>query len=168
MARALPLPELRNQSSGKQRITIRGALTMKRNILIVEDNELARKQLQQILEDDPQLHVETTGDGTKALEELTKNSYSIVITDLRMPRLDGMQLIKEMQQRRLPVTSIVTTGHGTIDEAVQAIRMGAYDFLTKPIDPENLKLVVQRALRERALQDEVAQLRDQLQSRYSF
>ena len=152
MARALPLPELRNQFSGKQRITIRGTLTMKRNILIVEDNELARKQLQQILEDDPQLHVETTGDGTKALEELTKNSYSIVITDLRMPRLDGMQLIKEMQQRRLPVTSIVTTGHGTIDEAVQAIRMGAYDFLTKPIDPENLKLVVQRALRERALQ----------------
>jgi DNA-binding NtrC family response regulator len=143
-------------------------LVMTRSILIAEDNELARKQLQQVLETDPQLHVETTGDGTRALEELTRNSYSVVITDLRMPRLDGMQLIKEIQQRRLPVTVIVTTGHGTIDEAVQAIRMGAYDFLTKPIDVENLKIVVQRALRERALQDEVAQLRAQLQSRYSF
>ena len=141
---------------------------MTRSILIVDDNELARKQLQQVLEGDPQLHVETTADGSKALEELTRNSYSILITDLRMPRVDGMSVIKEIQQRRLPVTVIVTTGHGTIDEAVQAIRMGAYDFLTKPIDVENLKLVVHRALRERALQDEVAQLRGQLQSRYQF
>jgi DNA-binding NtrC family response regulator len=141
---------------------------MKRSILIVEDNELARKQLQQVLQVDPELHVETIGDGMKALEELVKNVYSIVVTDLRMPRLDGMQLIKEIQQRRLPVTVIVTTGHGTIDEAVQAIRMGAYDFLTKPIDVDNLKLVMHRALRERALQDEVVQLRTELQSRYSF
>jgi DNA-binding NtrC family response regulator len=73
-----------------------------------------------------------------------------------------------VQSRRLPVTIIVTTGHGSIDEAVQAIRLGAYDFLTKPIDVENLRLVIQRALRERALQDEVALLRNQLQSRYSF
>jgi DNA-binding NtrC family response regulator len=141
---------------------------MKRSILIVEDNELARKQLQQVLQGDSELHVETIGDGMKALEELVKNVYSIVVTDLRMPRLDGMQLIKEIQQRRLPVTVIVTTGHGTIDEAVQAIRMGAYDFLTKPIDVENLKLVMHRALRERALLDEVVQLRAELQSHYSF
>src|SRR5262245_52911066 len=79
--------------------TLRGVATMKRSILIVEDNELARKQLQQVLQVDPELHVETIGDGMKALEELVKNIYSIVVTDLRMPRLDGMQLIKEIQQR---------------------------------------------------------------------
>jgi DNA-binding NtrC family response regulator len=66
------------------------------------------------------------------------------------------------------VTVIVTTGHGSIAEAVEAIRLGAYDFLTKPIDIDNLRLVLQRALRERALQDEVAQLRAQLEDRYSF
>src|SRR5438067_1181577 len=104
----------------------KAAAVMTRSILIVEDNEVARKQLQQVLQTDPDLHVEAIGDGMRALEELLKNSYSIAITDLRMPRLDGMQLIKEIQQRRLPVTVIVTTGHGTIDEAVQAIRMGAY------------------------------------------
>jgi DNA-binding NtrC family response regulator len=91
-----------------------------------------------------------------------------VITDLRMPHLDGMELIKEIQQRGLPVTIIVTTGHGSIDEAVQAIRLGAYDFLTKPIDMDNLFLVIQRALRERALQDEVAFLRQELKNRYAF
>lgn len=139
-----------------------------RRILIVEDNELARRQLQQLLEVDKNLQVTTTNDGEHALQELTERSYSMVITDLRMPRLDGMQLIKEVQRRSLPVTIIVTTGFGSIDDAVQAIRLGAYDFLTKPIDVENLRLVVQRALKERSLQDEVAHLRAQLQDRYAF
>src|SRR5262249_24488495 len=100
--------------------------------------------------------------GTEALEALVESNYSLVLTDLKMPGVDGMQLIEEVQKRRLPVTVIVTTGHGSIEEAVQAIRMGAYDFLTKPIDIQHLRLVLQRALRERALQDAVAQLRAQL------
>jgi DNA-binding NtrC family response regulator len=139
-----------------------------RKVLIVEDNELACRQLQKLLGTDPHLEVHTAGNGSEALDELKKDQFAVVITDLRMPGLDGMDLIKEIQQRRLPVTVIVTTGHGSIDEAVQAIRLGAYDFLTKPIDMETLRLVVQRALRERALQDEVVQLRTQLQSRFSF
>src|SRR5262249_57980611 len=106
--------------------------------------------------------------GTEALEALVESNYSLVLTDLKMPGVDGMQLIEEVQKRRLPVTVIVTTGHGSIEEAVQAIRMGAYDFLTKPIGLDHLRLVVARALRERALQDEVASLRERLQNRYSF
>ena len=70
-----------------------------------------------------------------------------MITDLRMPKLDGMKLIEEIQARRLPVTVIVTTGHGSIDEAVQAMRMGAYDFLTKPPDPQHLCLLVEHPAR---------------------
>src|SRR5438132_1607964 len=127
-----------------------------RRILIVADNEVARRQLQQLLQSDLSLQVDVTGDGHKALQDLSEHNYSIVITDLRMPRLDGMELIREVQQRRLPVTVIVTTGHGSIDEAVQAIRLGANDFLTKPIDVDHLRLVVQRALRERTLQVEMA------------
>jgi DNA-binding NtrC family response regulator len=139
-----------------------------RRILVVEDNELAGRQLQQLLQRDPQLRVDIMNDGNRALQHLAEHNYSMVITDLRMPHLDGMQLIKEVQHRRLPVTVIVTTGHGSIDEAVEAIQLGAYDFLTKPIDVDKLRLVVQRALRERSLQDEVAQLRGQLQDRFSF
>jgi DNA-binding NtrC family response regulator len=139
-----------------------------RGILLVEDEESARHKLQTVLQTDPALRVESVRDGDQALQRLLENSYSVLITDLRMPRLDGMQLLKEVQRRGLPVTVIVMTGHGSIDEAVQAIRMGAYDFLSKPIDVENLRLVLQRALRDRALQDEVAMLRAQLQSRYQF
>src|SRR6516164_7927471 len=141
---------------------------MQRRILIADDNELTRQQLKKLLEADQKLRVDTVGDGNKALEALSGHSYSIVITDLKMPRLDGIHLIEEIQKRRLPVTTIVTTGHGSIDEAVQAMRLGAYDFITKPVDFQHLLLVVQRALRERLLQDEVVQLREQLQSRYSF
>jgi DNA-binding NtrC family response regulator len=144
------------------------APSMPRSILIVEDNELACKQLERVLENDPLILVDSVSDGNKALEALGEKNYSIVITDLRMPEMDGMDLIREVQKRRWPVTVIVITGHGSIDEAVEAIRMGAYDFLTKPIDIGHLKMVVQRALKERALQDEVAFLRTQLHGSYSF
>jgi DNA-binding NtrC family response regulator len=139
-----------------------------RHLLLAEDSEETRCMLQHLLEQDPGLRIDAVRNGTEALEALLENHYSILLTDLKMPGVDGMALIEEVQRRRLPVTVIVTTGHGSIDEAVRAIRLGAYDFLTKPIDIDHLRLVLRRALRERALQDEVAQLRDQLQSRYAF
>jgi DNA-binding NtrC family response regulator len=141
---------------------------MQRRILIAEDNELGRQQLQKLLEADRKLKVDTVGDGIQALEAVSSQNYSVLITDLKMPRLEGIQLIQEVQKRRLPVTVIVTTGHGSIDEAVQAMRLGAYDFIAKPVDFHHLLLVIQRALRERTLQDEVTYLREQLQSRYAF
>jgi DNA-binding NtrC family response regulator len=142
-------------------------LMQQRRILIVEDKELDRQQLQNLLQD-PKLQVDTAADGIEALERLIASNYSVVVTDLKMPRLSGMQLIEEVQKRRLPVTVIVTTGFGGVDDAVRAMRMGAYDFITKPIDLEHLRLVVHRALRERTLQDEVAYLREQMRDRYSF
>ena len=139
-----------------------------RRMLIVDDDEVTCKQLKALLETNPSLQVSFQTDGQKALDELTQTDYSVAITDLRMPKLDGMELIKEIQRRRLSVSMIVTTGYGSIDEAVQAIRLGATDFLTKPIDVEHLRRVIDRALRERALLDEVAHLRLQLETTYTF
>ncbi len=143
-------------------------LSLPRRILVVDDNEVATRQLQHVLQTDLDCRVDVTNNGVHALELLAEQNYSIVITDLRMPRMDGMELIREVQERGIPATVIVSTGHGSIDEAVQAIRMGAYDFLTKPIDADHLRLVIKRALRERSLQDEVVSLRAQLQTRFSF
>jgi DNA-binding NtrC family response regulator len=142
--------------------------SFRRRILVVDDHELSVRQFKKLLEENTEFQVDTAANGHVALEKLTQGNYSLAITDLRMPSLDGMELIQEVQQRRLPTTIIVTTGHGSIDDAVKAIRMGAYDFLTKPIDLDHLRLVMDRALRERMLQDEVNQLRHQLQSQYSF
>ena len=139
-----------------------------RRILVVEDNEDTRQSFQQLLEMALGVEVDLARDGNQALALLLERPYSIMITDLRMPKLDGMKLIEEIQTRRLPVTVIVTTGHGSIDEAVQAMRMGAYDFLTKPPDPQHLCLLVERALRERTLQDELTALRTQIGERHAF
>lgn len=137
-------------------------------LLVAEDLEDARTTLQQLLHLSLGLDVDVAEDGQKALQMLEKQPYSILVTDLRMPKLGGLKLMEQIIERRIPVTVIVTTGHGGVEEAVQAMRMGAYDFLTKPADPQHLVLMVQRALRERALQDEVAALRQQLDGRLSF
>jgi two-component system response regulator AtoC len=140
----------------------------KRRVLVVEDNETSRKQIQVFLESDPNLAVDTASNGSDALKALTELPYSVIVTDLKMPRVDGLQLLEEVQKRRLPASVIITTGFGTIDHAVQAMRLGAADFLTKPINLEHLRLIVQRALREHALQDEITALRDQLQEKFAF
>jgi DNA-binding NtrC family response regulator len=137
-------------------------------ILIVEDLEDTRESLKQVLEMSLGVEVDTAEDGARGLELLSERPYSIVLTDLRMPKVSGMKLIEEVQSRKIPVTVIVTTGHGSIKDAVEAMRMGAYDFLTKPADPQHLCLLVQRAMKERALQDEVAALRAKLYDRRSF
>ena len=150
-------PEVQNSSAGPSQ-----------RVLVVDDLEDARDSLKQLLEMALDLEVETAEDGSQALEMLQASPYSIVITDLRMPRFGGMKLIEAIQEKRLPVTVIVTTAHGNIKDAVQAIRMGAYDFLTKPADPQQLCLLIQRALRERSLLDEVTALRHELSERRSF
>src|SRR4051794_31883124 len=136
--------------------------------MVVEDNPDTRTSLQQLLQVALAVPVDVTPDGGQALQALLERPYSLVITDLKMPRFSGMQLIEEVQKQRLPVTVIVTTGHGGVAEAVQAMRLGAYDFLTKPPDPEHLCLIVQRALRERTLLDEVTALRQELHEKRSF
>lgn len=137
-------------------------------ILVVEDLEDARTSLQELFRMALGIEVDTAEEGQKAIELLETRPYSLVVTDLRMPKLNGMHLIEEIQSRRIPVTVIVTTGHGGVGEAVKAMQMGAYDFLTKPPDPQHLCLLVRRALRERALLDEVAALRQRVSDGHTF
>jgi two-component system, NtrC family, response regulator AtoC len=140
---------------------------MRRKLLLVDDDAFSTTQLRKLLETD-ELSVNAVTSGHEALEALTAEDYSILITDLRMPGMGGMDLIREISQRRIPVTTIVTTAFGSIDRVVEAMRLGAYDFLTKPIDPTYLKLVMDRALKKRSLQDEVLRLRQELKENFCF
>ena len=137
-------------------------------ILIVEDNADMAEGLRLTLEGADLADVDVTSNGTAALKLLEERSYSLVITDLRMPKVNGMDLLREIQDRKLSVTVMVMTGYGSIDGAVEAMQSGAYDFLTKPVDPERLILLVRRALGERSLRDELTDLRDKLSRRNSF
>src|SRR5436305_11804610 len=140
---------------------------MRRKLLVVDDDPYLTTQLRKLLESD-ELSVEAVTNGQEALAALSTEDYSVLITDLRMPGMGGMDLIREIAQRRLLVTTIVTTAFGSIDRVVEAMRLGAYDFLTKPIDPTYLKLVMDRALKKRALQAAVLTLRRQVKANYAF
>jgi two-component system, NtrC family, response regulator AtoC len=140
---------------------------MDRRILVVDDSELVCQQLSQLLAQ-PDRRIKLAPDGTTALEWLVERNFSLVITDLCLPGINGIDLIREIRQRELPVTAIVMTGHASIDSAVAAMKLGAYDYLLKPIDSVRLEVLVQQALDDRKLQDEVGALRQGLQQRYSY
>jgi len=163
-----PAHVVRAEKAHSVAATVKQQPSSTQRVLVVEDMEDTRTTYKQVLETCLEVEVDTVNDGNQALEALSERPYSVMLTDLRMPRVSGMQLIEEVNSRRLPVTVIVTTGFGKIDEAVRAMQMGAYEFLTKPVDPEHLCLLVQRALRERSLQDEVSSLRRQLHDQHRF
>ncbi len=137
-------------------------------LLVVEDLDDVRTSMQEMLALALKVPVDGAADGAQGLEMLSERPYSVLITDVRMPKMSGIRLMENIHSRQMPITVILTTGHGNVDLAVQAMRMGAYDFLTKPADPHHLCLLVQRALRERAMQDEVVALRARLLGAQSF
>src|SRR4051812_3783233 len=140
---------------------------MDRRILIVDDSDLVCQQVSQLLARSGR-QIKVAHDGTAALEWLVERNFSLVLTDLCLPGIGGLELIREVRQRDLPVTVIVMTGHASIDSAVTAMKFGAYDYLLKPIDAVRLEVLVEQALDDRKLLDEVGALRHNLQERYTF
>jgi two-component system NtrC family response regulator len=140
---------------------------MDRRILVVDDSELVCQQLSQLLAA-PDRRIKVAHDGTTALEWLVERNFSLVLTDICLPGINGLDLIREIRQRDLPVTAIVMTGHASIDSAVAAMKLGAYDYLLKPIDSVRLEVLVGQALDDRRLLDEVGALRQGLQQRYAY
>src|SRR5271169_172882 len=130
---------------------------MDRRILVVDDSELICQQLSQLLAH-PDRQITIATDGTAALEWLVEHPCSVVLTDLRLPGINGLDLIKEIRKKDLPVTVIVMTGFATIEDAVEAMKLGAYDLIQKPLDTLALELLVNHALEDRRLIDEVADL----------
>ncbi len=140
---------------------------MDRRILVVDDSQLVCQQLSQVLAS-PDRQIAVAPDGTAAMEWLVENRCSLVLTDLRLPGMDGLDLIRAIRERELPVTVIVMTGYATVESAVEAMKLGAYDMILKPIDTIRLEVVVNQALEDRRLIDEVADLRGRLRKKYAY
>jgi DNA-binding NtrC family response regulator len=136
-------------------------------ILVVEDDVASRKGLQDLLTAWG-YDVGAAADGQQGLERAAERVPDLVIADLVMPGIDGMELLGRLK-REFPTTAvIILTGQGTIDSAVQAIKDGAYDYLTKPVDPTRLQLILDRALERTETAREVLLLRRQLRQRGAF
>ena len=136
-------------------------------ILVVDDDENLRWVLQTQLED-MGYAVSSAEDGLQALTAIEKEPPALVLTDLRMPGLSGIELLDKIRSEYSEVPVVIMTAFGTIQSAVQAMRAGAYDYLTKPIDYEELGLVVSRVLEHFRLVEEVRSLRASLDRKYGF
>lgn len=112
--------------------------------------------------------METAADGQAALKIIDRALPALVLTDLKMPGLSGMDLLQKIRETWPELPVIIITAFGTIQSAVEAMRRGAYDYVTKPIDYEELVLVVHRALEHFRLVEEVRTLRSSLDRKYGF
>jgi DNA-binding NtrC family response regulator len=134
------------------------------HVLLVEDQTNVRRTMAMLLEQDGH-RVEQAASAAHALALLAERAFDVVVTDVRMEgALDGTGLLQTIRAQRPETEVIMATAYGTIADAVAAIKSGAYDYLTKPIDPERLVITVRRAIERRALAREVRELRAQVDS----
>lgn len=136
-------------------------------ILVVDDEERIRTILAAVLHD-AGYEVETAQNGNEAINKAMMFTPHLAIVDLRMPGMDGLATISRLKELLPRTVTIILTAHGTIQSAVQAIKQGVYDYLTKPFDNEQMLLVVERALEVYYLTEEIEQLKGELRKRYGL
>src|SRR6266576_3659330 len=139
----------------------------RKHLLLVEDEAPLREALAERLAEHG-FEVEQAGTGERAIEQLAEFAFDIVVTDLRLPGLDGTRVLEAALLRYPDIVGIIVTGYGTVKDAVDAIRRGATDFVTKPFQFDELLHALTAALEQRRLKSENAYLRSQLQERYKF
>ncbi|MBI4871634.1 MAG: sigma-54-dependent Fis family transcriptional regulator [Candidatus Riflebacteria bacterium] len=131
---------------------------MKPRVLVIDDLESSRSLFERFL-GPAGYEVVTFASVKPALEELRKGGIDLVVTDLKMPEMDGMEAMREIRELDPTLPIIMVTAFATVDTAVEAMRLGAFDYIRKPFDPEEVKIVLQRALRSRDLERENQRLR---------
>ena len=137
------------------------------NILVVDDEKNIREGLGKVLELDG-YKVLLACDGKEAVQTLNRGDIDLVITDLKMPNLSGEEVLQKATTMSPNLPVIILTGHGTIENAVRAMKNGAYDYLTKPVNMDRLSLLVQRALSARELMLQNRAMQEELQKRHQF
>jgi DNA-binding NtrC family response regulator len=134
-------------------------------VLIADDEAAITSGLSAILTDEG-YDVEIAPDGQKALERLSEDRYGVVLADLKMPKLDGLALLRELQQRAIPTECIIITGQATVDSAVQAMQQGAYDYIEKPLNADKLnrlKALIPKAIEKFNVQQKNRELTSRLE-----
>ena len=140
---------------------------MNARILVVDDEEIIVRSCVRIL-DGGDYAVDAARDGAEALRKVDENPYDVVILDIMMPKVDGMEVLQRVKEMHPAIEVIMVTGLSQIDTAVRSMKLGAFDYLPKPFDPDELKLVVERALERRRLLQENLNLKTEVGSKYRF
>src|SRR5438552_9946801 len=142
-------------------------MALAERVLVVEDDASARVGLEQLVKSWGFL-AESAADGREALEKVTTFRPAIVITDLVMPGMDGLELLRALQLQGADTTTLLLTAQGTVETAVEAMKEGAYDYLTKPIEIQRLKILLDKIVQRLQTLREVKALRRQLREHGTF
>jgi DNA-binding NtrC family response regulator len=136
-------------------------------VLIVEDHDQLREQLGRFYRDEG-YQVTTAASGEEALEKLMQEKFAIVVSDVKMPGIDGFQLARHIREKSSDTDIILITAFGNIKQAVEAMKLGASDYITKPFQPEAIRLVSAKLIERRRLLQEVRELRERVQDDHKF
>ncbi len=136
-------------------------------ILVIDDEKSIRSTLKDILEHEG-FEVDVAPDGTEALELIPKNPYDVVLCDIKMPEMDGIEVLEKIQQMKADLPVIMISGHGTIDTAVDAIKKGAFDFVEKPPDLNRLLITIRNAMDKSTLITETKVLKRKVSKVYDM
>ncbi len=136
-------------------------------ILVVEDEKSMREVLK-ILLDGENYEVMTASDGLEGLSSLDKDIFDLVITDMKMPKADGFQVLKKVKEISPDTIVIMITAFGTKETAIEAMKLGAYDYINKPFNIDEIRLIVRRSLEKKRLSDEITILRQKIETTYSI
>ncbi len=144
-------------------------MTMERrvNIMVVDDEEIVRSSLTNWLEEDG-YSVEAVESGKKALERLPAKSWDLMLVDLKMPGMDGLQMMEEVRKTHPEMLIIIMTAYATVDTAVKAMKQGAYDYFVKPFNPDDISLTIRKIVDHHKLVQENLYLRKELQKKYKL
>jgi len=139
----------------------------KGKILVVEDEKSMREVLTMLLEGE-HYDVTSSSDGREGLACIDKDIFDLVITDMKMPRVDGFELLKKIKEISPDTLVIMITAFGTTETAIEAMKLGAYDYINKPFKIDEIRLIVKKAIEKRRLREELSLLREQIKTSFSL
>lgn len=136
-------------------------------VLLIEDEESIRRVMSRILkEENHQYEITEAVDGKQGLDLLSKGQFDLVLCDIKMPKMDGIEVLKKAKDEMLNIPFIMLTGHGNIETAVEAMKLGAYDFISKPPDLNRLLNSVRHAFENKSLRSENTKLKNKVAQKY--
>ncbi len=138
-----------------------------KNILVVDDEENYRHMLSVILKKE-HYDVETASNGEEGLRKMALSTFDQILCDIRMPQMDGMEFLREAQKKGVDATIIMMSAYGTTDTAIEAMKLGAYDYISKPFKPDEVILTLKKAEERERLRKENELLRKEVKKEYSF
>ena len=137
------------------------------NILLIEDEEPIRRVMVKILIDENKSYqITEASHGKEGLEKLTRDNFDLILCDIKMPKMDGMEVLQQARKKNISTPFIMLTGHGNLETAVEAMKLGAYDFIPKPPDLNRLLTAVRNALQVKTLVKENKALKKKVAEKY--